>query len=112
MCIENTHNRCGGQVLSLDYMRQLKAWADSKVTVNCVTVSLDCSYLFGGETCTAQKLQEGRQGQHAELLCQRGTRWVGSSWSVALPWCVRLWACRLCSRGSMGHRHIGLDFSP
>ncbi len=31
VCIENTHNRCGGQVLSLDYMRRLKAWADSKV---------------------------------------------------------------------------------
>lgn len=28
LCLENTHNRCGGTVLSLDYMRQVKALAD------------------------------------------------------------------------------------
>ncbi|GAC1541134.1 MAG: low-specificity L-threonine aldolase [Herpetosiphon sp.] len=27
ICLENTHNRCGGTVLSLDYMRQVKALA-------------------------------------------------------------------------------------
>ncbi len=27
VCIENTHNRCGGAVLSLDYMASLGAWA-------------------------------------------------------------------------------------
>lgn len=31
VCIENTHNRCGGCVLSLDYMQSLKAWADELV---------------------------------------------------------------------------------
>ncbi len=28
LCLENTHNRCGGTVLSLEYMRQVKALAD------------------------------------------------------------------------------------
>jgi len=27
VCIENTHNRCGGAVLSLEYMASLGAWA-------------------------------------------------------------------------------------
>ena len=31
VCIENSHNRCGGCVLSLDYMQRLKAWADELV---------------------------------------------------------------------------------
>ena len=35
VCIENTQNRCGGAVLSLDYMRRLRAWADSKVMCAC-----------------------------------------------------------------------------
>jgi threonine aldolase len=28
ICLENTHNRCGGVVLSLDYLQQVKAFAD------------------------------------------------------------------------------------
>ncbi|MBA3947033.1 MAG: low-specificity L-threonine aldolase [Herpetosiphonaceae bacterium] len=28
LCLENTHNRCGGTVLGLEYMRQVKALAD------------------------------------------------------------------------------------
>ena len=31
VCIETTHNRCGGCALSLEYMRSLKAWADELV---------------------------------------------------------------------------------
>ena len=27
MCIENSHNRCGGCALSLEYMQSLKDWA-------------------------------------------------------------------------------------
>jgi threonine aldolase len=30
VCIENTHNRCGGVVVSLEYMAALKAWADDQ----------------------------------------------------------------------------------
>lgn len=30
ICLENSHNRCGGSVLSLEYMRQVKALADAK----------------------------------------------------------------------------------
>ncbi len=28
ICLENTHNRCGGTILTLDYMRRVKALAD------------------------------------------------------------------------------------
>ena len=31
VCIENSHNRCGGCALSLEYMRSLKSWADDLV---------------------------------------------------------------------------------
>ena len=31
ICLENTHNRCGGMVLPLEYLRQVKALADSHV---------------------------------------------------------------------------------
>ena len=30
ICLENTHNRCGGMVLPLDYLRQVKALADTQ----------------------------------------------------------------------------------
>lgn len=30
VCLETSHNRCGGTVLSLEYMRQVKQWADAK----------------------------------------------------------------------------------
>ncbi|CAL8465044.1 g4579 [Coccomyxa elongata] len=30
ICLENSHNRCGGSVLSLEYMQQVKALADAK----------------------------------------------------------------------------------
>ena len=45
MCIENTHNRCGGCVLSLDYMRSLKTWADSLVRPSYLFAKLHCSKL-------------------------------------------------------------------
>ena len=31
VCIENTHNRCGGAVLSLAYMTSLSKWATERV---------------------------------------------------------------------------------
>ena len=31
VCIESSHNRCGGCALSLEYMRSLKSWADDMV---------------------------------------------------------------------------------
>lgn len=31
LCLENTHNRCGGRVLSLDYLKRVQDWALSKV---------------------------------------------------------------------------------
>lgn len=31
ICIENTHNRCGGTVLPLDYMQDLHTLAKAKV---------------------------------------------------------------------------------
>ena len=31
VCIENTHNRCGGAVLSLAYMTSLSKWAAERV---------------------------------------------------------------------------------
>lgn len=31
VCIENSHNRCGGCALSIEYMQSLKAWADDLV---------------------------------------------------------------------------------
>ncbi len=30
ICLENTHNRCGGTVLSLDYLRRVRALADQR----------------------------------------------------------------------------------
>ena len=29
LCLESSHNRCGGTALSLDYMSAVKQWADS-----------------------------------------------------------------------------------
>lgn len=29
ICLESSHNRCGGTVLSLEYMTAVKQWADS-----------------------------------------------------------------------------------
>jgi hypothetical protein len=40
VCIENTHNRCGGAVLSLEYMRRLRDWAASKVHPFCRRIPL------------------------------------------------------------------------
>lgn len=31
LCLENTHNRCGGRVLSLQYLKRVQEWALSKV---------------------------------------------------------------------------------
>jgi Beta-eliminating lyase len=33
VCIENTHNRCGGAVLSLEYLTTLHAWAARLVSM-------------------------------------------------------------------------------
>ena len=38
ICIENTHNRCGGKVLSLDYMRQVRKLHNKKKMI-CVNYS-------------------------------------------------------------------------
>ena len=35
VCIENTHNRCGGAVLSLAFMASLSAWAAERVRCCC-----------------------------------------------------------------------------
>ena len=45
VCIESTHNRCGGCVLSLDYMRSLKTWADSLVRPSHLFAKFHCSKL-------------------------------------------------------------------
>ena len=31
VCIENTHNRCGGVILSMEYLTALQDWASSQV---------------------------------------------------------------------------------
>ena len=40
VCIESSHNRCGGCALSLEYMRSLKSWADDLVRLQA---ALSCA---------------------------------------------------------------------
>lgn len=46
VCLENTHNRCGGVVVSLEYMAALKAWADEQH----LPVHLDGARVFNAAT--------------------------------------------------------------
>ena len=39
ICLENSHNRCGGSVLSLEYMNQVKALADAKVRIFACSIA-------------------------------------------------------------------------
>ena len=46
VCLENTHNCCGGVVVSLEYMAALKAWADEQH----LPVHLDGARVFNAAT--------------------------------------------------------------
>jgi threonine aldolase len=48
ICIENTQNRCGGAVLSLEYMKQLKSLAEE----NNVPVHMDGARIFNASAAT------------------------------------------------------------
>lgn len=48
ICIENTQNRCGGAVLSLDYMKELKALAGA----NDIPVHLDGARIFNASAAS------------------------------------------------------------
>jgi threonine aldolase len=46
ICLENTHNRCGGVVVGLEYMAALKGWADERQ----LPVHLDGARVFNAAT--------------------------------------------------------------
>ena len=61
MCIENSHNRCGGCALSLEYMQSLKDWAAELVRSHPLSHAhpyigviplLTASWLALGAICT------------------------------------------------------------
>lgn len=49
ICLESTQNRCGGKVLSLEYMRSVKEFADSKVTCFTSPLSSLCTHKSPGK---------------------------------------------------------------
>ncbi len=54
IAIENTHNRCGGTVLSMDYLRQLRQLADEKQ----VAIHMDGARVFNAAAASGVSLAE------------------------------------------------------
>ena len=54
ICLENTHNRCGGVVLSLEYMAQVKAFADERG----IPVHLDGARVFNAAVALGVDVRE------------------------------------------------------
>ena len=54
LCLESSHNRCGGTVLSLDYMSRVKQWADELG----VPVHLDGARVFNAAESLGVSVRE------------------------------------------------------
>lgn len=54
ICLENTHNRCGGKVLSLEYMKKVKEFSLEKD----VPIHLDGARLFNGAVALGVEVKD------------------------------------------------------
>ncbi|NOK61782.1 MAG: low-specificity L-threonine aldolase [Chloroflexi bacterium AL-W] len=65
ICLENTHNRCGGVVLSLDYMRTIHAFARSQD----FAVHLDGARVFNAAVALGVDVQEITRHVDSVMFC-------------------------------------------
>ena len=65
ICLENTHNRCGGVVLSLEYMAQVKAFADERG----IPVHLDGARVFNAAVALGVDVREIAQHVTSIQFC-------------------------------------------
>ena len=87
VCIESSHNRCGGCALSLEYMRSLKSWADDLVRLPNLPRHLPpnaLSVLYAAWHCN----QPGCQRRSHHCL-----GWVHASWLVICGEAVLIEEC-------------------
>ncbi|GFN78448.1 low specificity l-threonine aldolase [Plakobranchus ocellatus] len=87
ICLENTHNRCGGKVISLDYMRQMRELSFE----NNLVLHLDGARLFNA--ATALKVPPADITQYCDsvsiafskdLCCPLGSVVAGSNDFIAM----------------------------
>lgn len=72
VCLESTHNRCGGAVLSVEYLKEVRAWADD----NGLKVHLDGARLFNAAVALEEERRE-REGEKREEQHQNNS--IGSA---------------------------------
>ncbi len=65
LCLENTHNRCGGAVLPLEYMRDVAAWAEAR----SIPVHLDGARVFNAAVALDVPVHEIAQHVTSVSFC-------------------------------------------
>eukprot|EP00884_Botryococcus_braunii_P012954 jgi/Botrbrau1/2165/Bobra.101_2s0006.2 len=65
LCLENTHNRCGGRVLSINYLQRVQDWARSKG----IAVHLDGARLFNAAAALDVNVKEITSKVTSVQLC-------------------------------------------
>ena len=83
VCLESSHNCCGGTVLSLDYMKAVKQWADS----HGMPVHLDGARVFNA--AEALSVDVGAIAAHVTsvqfCLSKVGSAGKSMMWSMRDP---------------------------
>lgn len=65
ICLENTHNRCGGVVLSLDYLRSVRQFADA----NGLRIHLDGARVFNAAVALGVDVRELTAPVDSVMFC-------------------------------------------
>lgn len=74
LCLESSHNRCGGTVLSLDYMSRVKKWADDLG----IPVHLDGARVFNAAEALGVSVREVASHVTSIQFCLSKVRHVAS----------------------------------